>query len=164
VTALIEEAIELLEEDLVRPLAAIERTETMYPDRAGWLWPTALPIQVAEDWTIDGHALRGGSWPASDLLTGCQSSLSVTYTGGYVERTANPDAANRLPLCIERDIAWAAYALGNPDAVLSSLPAGANAVSVGDISISFAGGVSGSGDDLRIQWSRRTLRYRRRSV
>lgn len=162
VTALIEEATLKLEEDLGRPLESAERIEAMWPDRNGWLFPLALPITVAAGWTIDGNALRGGAWP----LTSWPEStdyVSVTYTGGYVERTANPTAPNALPLCIERDIAWAAYTLANPESI--PIPSGASSVSVGDISISFGSrGVRATGDDLRIRWSRSTLRHKRRGL
>lgn len=162
VTSRLEEAVEKLEEDLCRPLEAVERVEAMWPDRCGWLYPTATPITVATGWTIDGHALRGGSWPIYSWPESTDSVL-VTYTGGYVERTANPDASNRLPVCMERDIAWAAYALEHPD--LFTIPTGATAVSVGDLSVSFGGGgTSRSGDDLTIRWSRATRRFQRRGV
>ncbi|MBP8949638.1 MAG: hypothetical protein KBG73_12420, partial [Candidatus Promineofilum sp.] len=44
---------------------------------------------------------------ASDL----PATVSVTYTGGWVERTANPSATNRLPVSLEYDLAHAAYPL-----------------------------------------------------
>lgn len=163
VTALLEEATWKLEEDLARPLESAERIEPMWPDRNGWLWPLALPITAAPGWTIDGNALRGGAWP----LTSWPEStdyVSVTYTGGYVERTANPNAANALPLCIERDLAWAAYVLRSPADLVAQVPAGATSVTVGDISVNFGRGTSRSGDDLAIRWSRATLRYRRRGL
>lgn len=163
VSALADEALDLLEEDLGRPLESAERTERMWPDREGWLWPRAVPITVAAGWTIDGDALRAGTfgvnpWPSSS------EALSVTYTGGYVERSTNPDATNRLPAYIERDLAWAVYVLANPDAIQASLPRGATSVSVGDISVSFERGVGGSVDNRRIRWSRSTLRHRRRGL
>jgi hypothetical protein len=165
VTARVEEALGMLEEDLGRPIESAERTEVMWYDRAHYLYPQAVPITAAAGWTIEGNALRDGTvdvvnpWPAS------QETVTVTYTGGYVERTANPSAANRLPVHIERDLAFAAYALGHADSIAASVPSGARSVAVGDVSVSFgATGVTGSTDDLRIRWSRATLRYRRRSV
>jgi hypothetical protein len=165
VSALIEDAVAKLEEDLGRPLEAVERIEQVWPDRRGYLYPLATPITEAEGWTVEGNALRAGSWPLSASWPATVDYVSVTYTGGYVERTANPDATNRLPICMERDLAWAAYALGHPTQLASQLPAGASSVSVGDISVSFGGGgTMRSGDDLAIRWSRSTLRYRRRGL
>lgn len=163
VSGFVEEAAALLEDDLGRPLEEAERTESMWPDRAGWLWPLATPIVTADGWTIDGHALRAGQWSVNPWPNS-SDSISVTYTGGFVERTANPSADNRLPATIERDLAWAAYALGSVDEILAGLPAGTTSASVGDISISFDRGARGSADDMRIRWSRVTRRYRRRGV
>lgn len=165
VSARIEDAVALLEEELGRPLASVERTEDMWPTRDGMLWPRATPVTVApDDYTINGYGLTGaGAWPSGvNWFTGPSTPVSVTYTGGYVERTANPTATNRLPACIERDLAWAAYRLGHPATALSFVPAGASSVSLGDASISWgSGGAPGAAADLLVgAWSRQTLAYR----
>lgn len=163
VSALVEEATEILEEHLGRPLESAERTEQMWPDRNGWFFPLAVPITDGGDFTVDGNALRGGSWPLP-AWPESKDSVAITYTGGFVERSANPSASNRLPRQIERDLAWAAYALGNVDAILTGLPAGTTSASVGDISISFDRGSRSSADDLTIRWSRITRRHKRRGL
>lgn len=89
-------------------------------------------------------------------------AIEVTYTGGYVERTANPDAPNRLPACIQRDIALAAQALGQT-ATTSGYPVGAESVRLGDAAVTFGeGGAPARSDLVDGCWSRETLRYRRR--
>jgi len=157
VTARIELAIDRLEEVLDRPLESAERTETMWPTRDGKLWPRATPVTDPGDYTVDGLALK---WAVPGVDMFGSATVDVTYTGGWVERTANPTATNRLPPCIEEDLAWAAYALLHPAPTLD-VPAGATAVSVGDVSVSFAGGAPGA-NRSGIRWSRRTLAYRYR--
>jgi hypothetical protein len=165
VSARLEEALGMLEEDLGRPLESVERTETMWYDRAGFLYPMATPVTAATGWEIEGNALRGGVLAGTHVLLGPSETVNVTYTGGFVERTANPGAANALPVHIERDLAFAAYALGNADQIAAGMPSGARSVAVGDVSVSFgAEGVHGSADDLRIRWSRATRRHKRRGL
>lgn len=158
----LDEAAELLEEALGRPLAAVERTEKIVPTRDGRLWPRCTPIVAADGYDIDGHALLPSALTFYDptLRT---SQVTVTYTGGWVERTANPNADNRLPVCIERDLAWVAKALGATDAsgLVAGLPPGAKSVALGDLSITFA--TSSDTVDpstMGIRWSARTLSYR----
>lgn len=160
VTARLEEATEALEDILDRPLAAVERTEALFPTRDGRLWPRATPITVGDGYTIDGHALIGTApWPTGSWSDE-PGTVSVTYTGGFVERTGNPDATNRLPSYIERDLAHAAKALARTPST-TSIPAGATSASVGDVTVSFGqGGASGDPDQLRGVWSRRTLAWR----
>jgi len=164
VSARIEEAVDLLEDELDRPLTEAERTETMYPTRDGSLWPHAIPLVTCADYTIDGYRLYGSSapFPATDVL-GDPTGVSVIYTGGWVERSANPTADNRLPVFIERDLAWAAYALGQtePGRQALAVPPGASSVSLGDVSVSFANGRTASAPgEANIVWSPKTLRYR----
>lgn len=158
VSARIELAIDRLEEVLDRPLESAERTETLTPTRDGKLWPSAVPVTDPGDYTVDGLALK---WAVPGVDMFGSTTVDVTYTGGWVERTANPTAVNRLPACIEEDLAWAAWSLGHSDDVVQA-PAGATAVQLGDVSVSFgpngAPGVNRSG----IRWSRRTLAYRYR--
>jgi hypothetical protein len=166
VSARIEEAVDLLEEELDRPLEETERTEIMWPSRDGiWLWPRATPIMVAAGYKIEGNGLRsaGLGWLGNDpFLT--DRTVTVTYTGGWVERTANPAATNRLPVHIERDLAWVAYALGHPNVIAQQIPAGASSVRLGDVAISFAGAAgSRTVDEMSIRWSQRTRSYGWRS-
>ena len=165
VSARIEEATELLEGELGRPLEQAERTERMQPTRDGLLWPLATPILAADGYTIDGHALSGGSlvwW--FDVASGSSTwAQDVTYTGGWVERTANPSSAFRLPVHIERDIAFAAQALGQTPTPLA-VPAGASSVSLGDASVTFKDGYHPDPADAGVSWSKETLGYRYRRV
>lgn len=159
----IADATALLEDELARPLEEAERTERMYP-LAGVFYPLATPITDAGDWAVDGATLRYGVFGGvPDWLSGTDF-VEVTYTGGYVERSENPDEPNRLPAHVERDLAWAAYALGRPQPALASVPAGANAASVGDVSLSSssAGGLSAA--SVGVAWSKATLRLRRRRL
>lgn len=164
ITAAVTDAVEALEDVLDRPLEAGERTETLRPHRDGRLWPKATPIADGGDYTVDGESLLYSTpWPAAPfgVLGGEQTGVEVTYTGGFVERTANPDAANRLPTYIERDLAFAAYRLLNATAPTSSAPDGATSVSVGDVSVTYGpGGARPTLDVLEGVWSRKTLSWR----
>lgn len=159
VSARIEEAVELLEEYLDRPLESGEQTEVVRPDRRGHLWPKATPITDGGDYTIDGLALVGASpWPFT--FTDPATSLTITYTGGWT--------ADTLPGCIARDLAYAAYRLEHPPALgVSDFPEGATSVRLGDAAVSFGPGgapsssVAGSTDAW---WSKRTRSYRYAAV
>lgn len=156
ITAKVEMATDLLEDALGRPLASAERTETTRPDRLGRVYPLAVPITVAAGWTIDGNTLvDGGLWPDQ------YGNIEITYTGGYVERSANPSATNRLPAYVETDLAWAVYTLLFPP-TLTGVPAGATAVSLGDASVSFGPDGPPRPGLTAIRWSRQTLKHRRR--
>ncbi len=166
-SAAIEDATSLLAEDLGRPdaLDSRQRTETMHVDEGGQLRPLAVPVTVCAGYDFDTAALYGAS-PDSTPFRGIEASdlpatVSVTYTGGWVERTANPSATNRLPVSLEYDLAHAAYHLchaGTPAAV----PAGASSVSLGDASVSYGASGAPSGATGAISWSRKTLRWKRR--
>lgn len=163
VTARIEQATDELEDILGRPLAHDERTESLRPTRDGRLWPKATPITDGGDYTVDGYSLR--AWPAFHdwgFVGSDDGLVEVTYSGGYVERSENPDAANRLPSCIERDIAWAAWRLGQAaDTTAASIPAHASSVRLGDAAVTMSEGATiptlGSQSGW---WSKRTLSYR----
>lgn len=163
VTAAIEDATAALESELGRPLAEDEREERMYPGRDGTMYPLATPVLDAGDYTIDGSTLRGPTfgWPS---LVGPTDYVTVTYRGGFVERSANPTAPNRLPPYVERDVAWAAYALMRPVPALASLPAGTGSAQVGDVSIGAAGSSPLSAASVGMSWSRESLRLRRRRL
>lgn len=159
VSARIEEAVELLEERLDRKLESAERTERMFPTRDGSLWPHAIPVTDGGDYTVDGYRLMS-FWPAPNWPS-TQPGLDVVYTGGWVERSANPDAVNALPTHIERDLAWAAFALGQTAQTrqLVGVASGASSVRLGDAAITFGSGGAKARTDV-IPWSRRTLSYR----
>lgn len=153
VTARIEDAQELLEEYLDRPLESDEYTEELAPDRHGRLWPKATPITDGGDYTVDGLALHASPFGWSGFLDG--NRVTVTYTGGWTAET--------LPACIERDLAWAAYRLLHPGAVasMSSLPGGASSVRLGDAAVTWkAGSSAGAAQDTDGWWSLRTRGYR----
>lgn len=160
VSAKIEHAQDLLADALDRELAEDEYTETLWPTRDGYVWPRNLPLVSCDTHTIDGDGLRWGV--LGDILVDPPfgaSSGSFTYVGGWVERTANPTAANRLPKYIEDDIAWAAKALLGAG-VASQFPAGATNVQLGDASVSFGPDGAPANDTSAVKWSRRTLRHR----
>lgn len=157
------EAVERLEDILDRKLESAERTERMRPNRAGLLSPKVTPVTVCANYVIEGDQLRS-AWPFApvDLVTGWPYTyVDVTYTGGWVERSANLTATNRLPLCIEEDLCWAAMALLTPGQT-SQVPAGAVSVTQGDSSVSW--GPQGAPMSARsgVRWSPRTLTYRYR--
>lgn len=162
VSAKIEDAIDRLEEDLERPLRFAERAEPMYPGSDRRVYPHAVPIMVADGYTIDGYSLLGTwPWPWFDITTDSRAAPVITYSGGWVERSANPGAINRLPSHFEEDIAFAAYGLLHPSpAGASSIPQGAVSVSLGDASVSFGPGGAPSPGRRGITWSRATMRYR----
>lgn len=164
VSARLEEAQELLEDALDRKLAHAEHTELLRPTRDGYFWPRVVPITAATGYTIDGDGLygtvTGTRWPDD---TG---RVSVVYSGGFVERSANPTATNRLPAYIERDLCFAAFALAQNDPdnegrsiTTAAYPAGATSVRLGDAAVTFGPGGPPRPEDA-IQWSRRTLRWR----
>jgi hypothetical protein len=159
----IDRSVAKLEDALDRKIESGERTERMYPTRDGSLWPHAIPITVAPDGLrVDGNRLYGGlfTFGTYDPVTGHSSEF--TYTGGWVERSANPSAANRLPACIEEDIAIGAWVLGHPQplAVAAQIPAGATSVRLGDAAVSYGPGGAPGARARRIQWSAKTLGYR----
>lgn len=159
----LDDAQDRLEERLDRKLAEEARTERMHPTRDGSLWPHAIPITVADGYVIDGNRLLG-TWiaPVRDLVNPTIPGIDVTYTGGWAERTANPDAANRLPACIEEDLAIAAYLIGHPLPLTAqqSTLVGAKSVSLGDASLSYGNAGAPAPRPVRIQWTAKTLGYR----
>ena len=166
-SAAIEDATDLLAEALGRPraLKSAVRTETMHVGDNGQCVPLAVPVTVCADYQFDTAQLYGAT-PDSVPFRGFTSSelprtVDVTYTGGWVERSANPSAANALPVPMERDIAWAAYGLLDPG-VGAVTPAGATSVSVGDASVSFGAKGAPSRATAGVTWSRDTLRWKRR--
>jgi hypothetical protein len=156
VSALIEDAIDLCVEALGRELEyAANITEALWPTKDGRLWPSRTPLMACTQWTIDGDGLIGVFGPTWPNLTG---AISVVYSGGWVERSANPGAVNMLPSYIERDLAFATKALISPPS--QEYPAGATSVRLGDAAVTFGpDGAPRAGADS-VQWSRRTLRHR----
>lgn len=154
VSARIEEAQEMLEEYLDRPLDSDERTESLRPDRHGRLWPRATPITDGGDYEVNGLALVGGT-PFTFGLVDPTTSVAVTYTGGWT--------ADTLPSAIERDLAFAAYRLGHVATLGSTeYPEGAVSVRLGDAAVQFGPGGAGAvgTGDSDTWWSRRTRSYR----
>lgn len=164
VTARIEEAREMIEEALDRPLNNEARTEALLLEWDGaWgylAYPRATPIttipgnsaySIYDDVTLrsvppDGSPLFG-TWVGSLPLKG-----TVTYTGGFT--------ADTLPHKLERAIANLACAFGAE----ALAPVGASSVRVGDVSVTYT---AQSQEDLDVWvpglWSRiRKFRHRRR--
>lgn len=160
VSALVEEAVELLVEELQRPINATERTEWVEVDREGRAYPEVTPItEVEQGWEIDGDTLIRPPLASFTPSSYGAGRAQVTYTAGWTLET--------LPTHMRRDIAWAAYALGHPSQLAAGMPAGATGIMLGDVQVQF--GVQGktpgsvrSATDLAIKWSRNTLLWRRR--
>lgn len=154
VSARVEDAVELLEDYLDRPLAHGERTESLIPDRFGRLWPKATPISDGGDYTVEGLALVGpGPFGLSGFIDPTDS-IEVTYSGGWTVDT--------LPSCIERDLAWATYRLLHPESVapLTTIAAGATSARLGDAALTWGAGGRPAPQDTDGWWSRRTRGYR----
>lgn len=162
-TARLDEAQEMIEEALDRPLALEARTEVVIlePDSSwGYLaYPRSTPItEVPGDavyFRYDDVTLRSVP-PDGSPLFGWVGSLpltaTVTWTGGFT--------ADTLPRKLERAIADLAHALE----VGSSAPLGATSVRVGDVAITYEKSEH-AGLDAYVPglWGRiRTFRHRRR--
>lgn len=167
-SAAIEDATDMLSEALGRPgaLKSEARTEVMRVGANGDLHPLAVPVTAVTGYSsFSTHTIYGASadagLPLGLIGTDLPSTVTVTYTGGWLERSANPPGPSRLPAYMERDIAVAAYHILRPGAALL-VPAGASSASVGDASVSFGAGGSPSGGSSRITWSAETLRWKRR--
>lgn len=154
VSAKLELAQEMLEDVLGRSLEHGTYTETLWPTRDGYLWPSVVPITDPGGYTLDGDGLIGTFGPTWPNQTG---SIDVTYSGGWVEPNANPTAANRLPFCIESDLAFAAKTLLGAGTA-SDFPAGAKSVTLGDASVTFGDDAPRNAVDA-VKWSKATLRY-----
>ncbi len=163
-SAAIEDATDLLADALGRPgaLKSAERTETMHVGDGGQLRPLAVPVTVCADLEHDTAQMYGAS-PDTTAFRGyfgddLPRTVDVTYTGGWVERTANAGAVNALPAAMEQDIARAAYHLTHP--TIGSVPVGAQSVSLGDASVSY--GASGAPSGADVAWSRGSMKWKRR--
>lgn len=172
VTGALIDAQALLEEELQRELPERERVERMYPDRYGRVYPRVTPITSPPDGlTVDGDGLLStGPFRTVPGFIFEGNWVDITYTGGYVERTANPDASNRLPEHVERDLSWCAFRALNPSAfqAMALAPAGASRLQQGDAMIVF--GNRGASGEIRVGtdgltdpvWSKHTLRLARK--
>jgi hypothetical protein len=166
------EAQALLEEELGRELESKSRTERLYPDPTGRVYPMVTPVTVAPSGLlVDGSSMySAGPFQSVPGFIFEGNWADLTYTGGYVERSANPAATNRLPAHVERDLCWCAFrALAVVEAQsLALTPAGASRMQVGDIMVMF--GKGGQAGEVRVGsdgvtdpvWSRQTLRLCRR--
>lgn len=152
------EAQRLLEEYLGRGLESMERTERcrVFPD--GRLYPRCTPITaVPSGSVIYGAGIAAGgptgtpSWLTPDTHT------DLTYTGGYDPAEDDMAEATYVPVILQRAVAWAAKAILTPGDGLE-IPAGATAITVGDVSISW--GAGGSPSTGEIGWPDRVRRWR----
>lgn len=150
----------LLEDTLGRPLETGERTERMRiynVDGVATVYPSAVPVTDAGDYTQVGDGLVGAT-PIGGVAFGVpQGHAEVVYTGGFDPDETDPDEPAYLPRSIERDIAWAAHALTHHPS--SQIPAGATSVRLGDAAVTYAKPTSGGSP---VSWSPATLRWRRR--
>lgn len=161
VTAAIEDATQVVEEYLRRPLRLAERTETIPIDQHGRVFPTVTPIisVTTSGLTIHGSArwLEGATPDDPGVFAFGQSDVSpvatIIYSAGFTQAS--------LPETIERRIAWLARAFLLEPSSTGSFPPGAKSVSVGDASVTFDR-PTGRGAELTAE-DRRTLRpWRRR--
>lgn len=145
VTAALERAEALVEEYLRRPLASTSRTETVRFAGDGRVYPAATPITAVTGGyviVVGGQAISGAPIDAAPSFpsfgeTTYPATATITYTGGY--------DASSLPETIAEVISWAAHRRLHTGA-LTSVPAGATAAAVGDVSVSFGPrGASSSG-------------------
>lgn len=161
VTGALVDAEELLVDELRRDLALDERTAScpVYPD--GRVYPSAWPI-TESTLEIDGRALLGAT-PDSGAFVGYfpdrPARVTITWTGGFDDGTTG----TRLPVTLRRALYDLAKALC---ADTASVPVGATAVSVGDVSVTYgnAGGGAGDVDALVPGLSTRIRKYRNRWV
>lgn len=161
----LDEATALLEERLGRVLSIGSRTERLQVSRAAWsgdhvVYPACVPLQSTDNGTIVGDAITGVSVDGGLFAVG--DWATVTYLGGFT-----PDT---LPRAIARDLSACAHQLiettAPASAVETDAPPGATAVKVGDLSISYATGETGSVATTAtgFAWSQDTLRWRRRTL
>ena len=139
VTAAIDDATSLVEDEIMRPLRSQSVTESLelWEDdqyAIGWVYPSVTPVTAvdanSEIYGISTSRIRITSFPVSPATqwpTGPRFA-TVTYTGGYDSTTCPP--------IIKRTIAKLAQALCAPTA--SGLPANATAARVGDVSVTLA--------------------------
>lgn len=155
-------AQDLLEDELGR-IGLLEDDSTdkverlrLYEDGilGGTVYPSALPITSAGDYTQAGASLTAVGPDAGPFLwrTSSERYATVTYRGGFT--------ASTVPAYMERDLAFVAYQLLHPIPAL--VPAGAIEAHIGDAGVTFDRPVSGG--SIGIGWSRETLRHRRRRV
>lgn len=152
VSAAIEEAVDVLSEDLGWQIESAERTETLTV-LDGRVYPSSVPITaVPSGQSIDGHAVIGAAPFGQDFITeGAdegETRSSLTYTGGWTSST--------VPAGVARDLAWAAYGILRPETA-TSVPDGATSVRLGDASVTFAGPQARSRAGL--SWSAKTMRW-----
>lgn len=153
------EAESLINDELRRFLASDERTGTfsIYPD--GRLYPNAYPITAA-DLMIEGRALVGGTPDGGPFVGVWEPSTStrstVTWTGGY--------NADTLPLTLEHALYDLAAALLAPAPILTGVPGGTTAASVGDVSVTVDPRSGGGVDAYVPGLSDRVRRYQNRFV
>lgn len=155
----IEDAQQLLEERLRRPLETAQRTERMrqYPD--GRVYPAATPITAGPTGSTTYGVALADAAPAGSFLQPADEYVDVTYTGGFDPAETDRSAVTYVPVELQRAVAWAAKALlSSPP---SAAPAGATSITVGDVSVSYGpGGAPSSGEvvfdaGLVRRWRRR---------
>lgn len=165
VASALAEATELLEDTLQRKLGQQSITERLLPDNLGRLYPTVTPIISAPQFQVWGNMLVGGPFFTTPGFILYDDRVQVTYVGGYVERTANLAATNRLPVHVERDLCWAARKLLTmPDvaAALSVIPVGATSVRLGDAAVTYGpDGAPDLSELIEDIWSDNTLKLGR---
>lgn len=158
----LDDAEQLLDEELRRTLAYGSHTETMRIHDDGRMYPRAWPLVACDTNTIDGRALLGGTPDVAQFIAlvgvnDVPARATVTYDGGFDDGTDSEP----LPIVL-RDALYDLTA-----AILASSPAaptGVVSASVGDVTVTYAR-PSGSGVDAYVPGlSARVARYRNRFV
>lgn len=144
----LDEALDLVEDELQRRLAFGTHTETLYVYRDGKVYPTNTPVATVTAPAVAATAIQGagvylGSFTPSpelvnvgDWTAAAPPQSSVTYTGGYQPYGTTDGVTPQLPMTLARVICRVAYLIVHPSTVLSGLPVGAKSASVGDVSVS----------------------------
>lgn len=146
VTAALAEAEAYANEHCNRVLAYGTHTEILDVTPDGKVYPAAPPIESVQTPNVTGVAIQGfgiflGYFNPGPILAGngwadaIPPQVTVTYKGGYQPiGTASPSTPV-LPAKLARAISRIAYLSAHPATSLAGLPAGANKVSVGDVSV-----------------------------
>lgn len=135
VTAALDEALGLVQDEIGRTLVFGTYRETLLVYKNGCVYPTATPISTVVAPNVDAVSIQGaaiylGYWNPAPAVTygefnaGVPPQSTVTYSGGFT--------ADTLPAKLLRAICRVAFNSCHP-APLVGVPAGATSVHVGDV-------------------------------
>lgn len=146
VVAALNDALQLIQDELQRTLAFGTHTETLYVYRDGKVYPTNTPLHAVTDPPVAAGAIQGagvylgtfivtppiintGDWAAA-----VPPQSTVTYTGGYQPYGTTDGVTKQLPTTLMRAACRVAWLTLHPVA-LPGVPAGAKSASVGDVAL-----------------------------